>query len=183
MSCTPGTSPPSPRLHHPAGQWSRRRLPEPRDGRAPSFANGRACDSKLAMPPSAPCPPARPPSCPPPSGGRVSPPRCLPARALSPPTLGREPSPPVKCGKRVGQGRWPGGGAVVHGGGGLRCIFRLLSSSHCLPSFPVPRPARHPPSLRLGREPAPPCQGEKAPERGVDTKRNKHYFDCCLLYF
>lgn len=143
MSCTPGTPPPSPRLHHPAGQWSRRRLPEPRDGRAPSFANGRACDSELAMPPSAPCPPARPPAVHLPWEAACHP-RGASLRVLSRPPPWAMSRPPVKCGKRVGEGRRPGGGAVVHGGGGLRCIFRLLSSSHCLPSFLVPRPARHP---------------------------------------
>lgn len=50
-------------------------------------------------------------------------------------------------------------------GGGLRCIFRLLSSSHCLPLSLVPPPARAP-SPWLGSKPAPPFQKEKAPEGG-----------------
>lgn len=92
-------------------------------------------------------------------------PRICPLRVLSPRIPGHEPSIPVRCRKRVGQGHRPGVTGVCDMVG-RRAFPTVVQLS--LPSF-VPSHPPASPSPWLGREPAPPAKG-RGRQRGGQTQ-------------
>lgn len=103
-------------------------------------------------------------------------------RASSPPRTLLGLSSPVRCGKRAGQGcqlRWAPcfanvWWAEVH----LAYCCPALTAFLCPWSPDLPAP----PALDIASQPHP-AKGRKCQREGADVKRNKHYLDCCLLYF